>query len=178
RLDTERIGRTIAEVTSLLARRERLFLDHGIDSMATLRRRRAAGEFADEPHGDVFLVIDGWSTVRQDFQDHLPVINQIAAGGLSYGIHLMTTTARWVELSAAVRDQSATRLELRMGDPLDSVADMRRAGTVPRSPGRGLTIDSKLHFLAALPRIDGVTGAADLADGVADLVSAVAENWS
>ncbi len=177
RLDTERIGRTIAEVTSLLARRERLFLDHGIDSMATLRRRRAAGEFADEPHGDVFLVIDGWSTVRQDFQDHLPVINQIATSGLSYGIHLMTTTARWVELSAAVRDQSATRLELRMGDPLDSMVDIRRAGTVPRSPGRGLTIDSKLHFLAALPRIDGVTGAADLADGVGDLVSAVAENW-
>ncbi|MGW3284594.1 type VII secretion protein EccCa [Streptomyces sp. NPDC001002] len=177
RMDHERISRTIAEITSLLARRERLFLDHGIDSMTTLRRRRAAGEFPDEPHGDVFLVIDGWSTVRQDFQDHVPVINQIATSGLSYGIHLMTTTARWVELSAAVRDQSATRLELRMGDALDSMVDIRKAGSVPRSPGRGLTIDSKLHFLAALPRIDGGQDATDLADGVSDLVTAVAENW-
>ncbi|WP_218087421.1 type VII secretion protein EccCa [Streptomyces sp. DvalAA-14] len=178
RLDHERIGRTLAEITSLLARRERLFLDHGIDSMPTLRRRRAAGEFADDPHGDVFLVIDGWSTVRQDFQDHVPVINQLAARGLSYGIHLVTTTARWVELSSQIRDQSATRLELRMGDPLDSMVDIRRAGTVPRVPGRGLTVDSKLHFLIALPRIDGIESAAELADGVGDLVAAVAESWA
>ncbi|WP_329140846.1 type VII secretion protein EccCa [Streptomyces sp. NBC_01476] len=178
RLDHERIGRTLAEITSLLARRERLFLDNGIDSMATLRRRRAAGEFTDEPHGDVFLVIDGWSTVRQDFQDHVPVINQLAARGLSYGIHLITTSNRWVELSSQIRDQSATRLELRMGDPLDSMVDIRRAGSVPRIPGRGLTIDSKLHFLMALPRIDGIESATELADGVSDLVSAVAESWT
>ncbi|MFJ5266784.1 type VII secretion protein EccCa [Streptomyces sp. NPDC088387] len=178
RLDTERIGRTLAEVTSILARRERLFLDHGIDSMPTLRRRRANGEFPEEPHGDVFLVIDGWATVRQDFQDHVPTINQIATNGLNYGVHLIITTARWVELSAAVRDQSGTRLELRMGDPLDSMADMRRAKDVPSVPGRGLTIDTKLHFLAALPRIDGVeSGGAELADGVGDLVSSVAESW-
>ncbi|MBV2354902.1 type VII secretion protein EccCa [Streptomyces sp. J2-1] len=178
RVDHERIGRTLAEITSLLGRRERFFLEHGIDSMPTFRRRRAAGEFPDEPHGDVFLVIDGWSTVRQDFQDHVPTVNQIAARGLSYGIHLITSTARWVELSAQIRDQSATRLELRMGDALDSAVDIRKAGTVPRLPGRGLTTDGKLHFLAALPRIDGVENPADLADGVADLVAAVAENWT
>ncbi|HEY5834692.1 type VII secretion protein EccCa [Streptomyces sp.] len=178
RLDTERVARTLAEVTSILARRERLFLEHGIDSMATLRRRRAAGELPDEPHGDVFLVIDGWSTVRQDFQDDIPVINQLSARGLNYGIHLVTTTSRWVELSAPVRDQAGTKLELRMGDPLDSMVDIRRAGSVPRSPGRGLTLDSKLHFLTALPRIDGVESADDLAAGVADLVSAVSESWS
>ena len=178
RLDHERVSRTLAEVTSLLGRRERLFLEQGIDSMPTFRRRRAAGEFPDEPHGDVFLVIDGWSTVRQDFQDHVPTVNRIAARGLSYGVHLITTTARWVELSSQIRDQSATRLELRMGDPLDSMVDIRRAGSVPRSPGRGLTTDSKLHFLAALPRIDGTESAADLADGVGDLVAAVAESWT
>ncbi|MGW0876559.1 type VII secretion protein EccCa [Streptomyces sp. NPDC002740] len=178
RLDTERIGRTLAEITSLLARRERMFLEHDIDSMATLRRRRAAGEFPDEEHGDAFLVIDGWSTVRQDFQDDLPTINQLAARGLNYGIHLITTTARWVELSAPVRDQAGTKLELRMGDAMDSVVDIRRAQSVPRQPGRGLAPESKLHFLAALPRIDGVEDVTDLAEGVADLVSAVSESWT
>ncbi|MEU3186697.1 type VII secretion protein EccCa [Streptomyces sp. NPDC006923] len=178
RLDTERVGRTLSEITSLLARRERLFLEHGIDSMAALRRRRAAGEFPEEAHGDVFLVIDGWSTVRQDFQDDIPTINQLAARGLNYGIHLMTTTSRWVELPAAVRDQAGTKLELRMGDALDSMVDIRRAASVPRSPGRGLTSDSKLHFLTALPRIDGVEDGGDLSDGVADLVSSVAESWA
>ncbi|MFI0731335.1 type VII secretion protein EccCa [Streptomyces sp. NPDC021225] len=178
RLDQERVGRVIAEVSAVLAHRERFFLDNGIDSMATLRRRRAAGEFPGEKHGDVFLVIDGWSTVRQEYDQHIPTFNAIAGRGLNYGVHLIVTTARWVELSSAVRDQAATRLELRMGDPMDSGIDVRKAAGVPRIPGRGLTRESKLHYLAALPRIDGVAGADDLADGVAGLVAAVREHWS
>ena len=177
RVDTERVGRTVAEVTTLLARRERFFLEHGIDSMATYRKRRAAGEFADEPHGDVFLAIDGWATVRQDFDRHIPTFNALAARGLNYGVHLLVTTARWVELSSSVRDQTGTRLELRMGDPMDSQIDSRKAATVPRSAGRGLTSD-KLHYLSALPRVDGVEDADDLADGVAGLVAAIGENWT
>ncbi|MEU2227599.1 type VII secretion protein EccCa [Streptomyces sp. NPDC018347] len=177
RLDTERVGRTLAEISSLLARRERMFLEHGIDSMATLRRRRAAGEFPEEAYGDVFLVVDGWSTVRQDFQDDIPALSQIAARGLNYGIHLVITAARWVELVAAIRDQAGTKLELRMGDAMDSVVDIRKAASVPRSPGRGLTVEGKLHYLAALPRIDGAERADDLADGVSDLVAAVTESW-
>jgi DNA segregation ATPase FtsK/SpoIIIE, S-DNA-T family len=178
RMDAERVGRTIAEVNALLADREQFFLSHGIDSMATYRRRRAAGEFADQPHGDVFLIVDGWSTLRQDFDRYIPTFNAIAARGLNYGIHLLITTARWVELSAAVRDQAATHLELRMGDPMDSEIDPRRAAAVPRLPGRGITRDSKLHYLTALPRIDSVESAADLADGIAGLVSAVEESWA
>ncbi|MFD9393344.1 type VII secretion protein EccCa [Streptomyces sp. NPDC060000] len=178
RLDGERINRTVAEVTAVLDHREQLFLDNSIDSMATYRRRRAAGEFPDEPHGDVFLVVDGWSTVRQDFDALVPTFNQFAARGLNYGIHLVVSTARWLELSAQVRDQVATRLELRLGDTMDSVVDIRKAATVPRSPGRGLTVGGKLHFLAALPRIDGQESADDLADGVAALVEQVAGHWS
>ncbi|MCX5401155.1 type VII secretion protein EccCa [Streptomyces sp. NBC_00102] len=178
RLDSERISRTVAEVTTVLNHREQLFLDQGIDSMATYRRRRAAGEFADEAHGDVFLVVDGWAQVKQNFDHLLPTFNQLATGGLNYGIHLITTTTRWVELSAQVRDQSATRLELRLGDPMDSVVDVRKAALVPRLPGRGLTVDGKLHFLTALPRLDGFTTTEDLGEGVTALVERIAEHWS
>ncbi|MEU4492024.1 type VII secretion protein EccCa [Streptomyces sp. NPDC023998] len=178
RLDEERVGRVIAEVTTLLAQRERLFLEEGIDSMVTFRRRRAAGEFPQEAHGDVFLVIDGWSTVRQDFDRHIQTFNALAARGLNYGIHLIVTTARWVELSSAVRDQAGTHLELRMGDAMDSGIDARKAATVPRTPGRGLTRDGKLHYLTALPRIDGQPDSDDLSEGVAAMVAAVREHWS
>ncbi|MFJ1967622.1 type VII secretion protein EccCa [Streptomyces sp. NPDC087903] len=178
RLDSERISRTVAEVTAVFNHREQFFLDHGIDSMATYRRRRAAGEFADEPHGDVFLVVDGWAQVKQNFDHLLPTLNQIATGGLNYGIHLVVSTTRWVELSAQVRDQSATRLELRLGDPMDSVVDVRKAATVPRQPGRGLTVDGKLHFLTALPRTDGSDATEDLSDGVAALAESIAAGWS
>ncbi|MYR61459.1 type VII secretion protein EccCb, partial [Streptomyces sp. SID625] len=177
RLDPERVHRTVAEVMALLARREQFFVDHTLDSMASYRRRRAAGEFPDERHGDVFLVVDGWSTVRQDYDDLLAKFSEIATRGLNYGIHLIVTTARWVELSAQVRDQAATRLELRMGDPLDSEVDVRKARSVPRTGGRGLTSDSKLHFLAGLPRLDGGSSTDDLADGVGDLVTRIAAEW-
>ncbi|MFI1401000.1 type VII secretion protein EccCa [Streptomyces sp. NPDC020681] len=177
RLHSERISRTVAEVTAVLNHREQFFLDHSIDSMASYRRRRAAGEFPDEPHGDVFLVVDGWQTVRQDFDTLIPAFNQIAARGLNYGVHLIITTARWVELSAQVRDQAATRLELRLGDTMDSVVDIRKAATVPRTPGRGLTTEGKRHFLAALPRINGQEDTDDLTDGVMATVEGIVEHW-
>ncbi|MFI1829715.1 type VII secretion protein EccCa [Streptomyces sp. NPDC020412] len=178
RMDKERVGRVISEVTAVLAHRERFFLEQGIDSMASYRRRRAAGEFPEEAHGDVFLAVDGWSTVRQDYDQHISTFNALAARGLNYGIHLLVTTSRWVELTAAVRDQTGTRLELRMGDPMDSTIDVRKSASVPRVPGRGLTRDSKLHYLAALPRMDGRTESSDLSEGVADLVARVNEGWS
>ncbi|MEG8279749.1 type VII secretion protein EccCa [Streptomyces sp. AHA2] len=177
RLNPERVHRAVAEVMTLLARREQFFVDHTLDSMQSYRRRRAAGEFPDEPFGDVFMVVDGWSTVRQDYDDLIPKFNELAARGLNYGIHLLVTTTRWVELSAQVRDQAATRLELRMGDPMDSEVDTRKARSVPRSGGRGITADTKMHFLAGLPRLDGSGSLDDLGDGVAHLVSEVSRHW-
>ncbi|MFD4987764.1 type VII secretion protein EccCa [Streptomyces sp. NPDC058374] len=178
RLTPERVHRAVAEVMTLLAHREQLFVDHAVDSMHSYRRRRAAGEFPDEPFGDVFMVVDGWSTVRQDYDDLVKKFNELAARGLNYGIHLLITTTRWVELSAQVRDQSATRLELRMGDPLDSEIDTRKARSVPRSGGRGITADSKMHFLAGLPRLDGSGSLEDLGEGVAHLVAEVSRHWT
>ncbi|GAA4553147.1 type VII secretion protein EccCa [Amycolatopsis samaneae] len=175
RLDLERIHRTIGEVTALLARRERFFTDHGVDSIATYRRKRAAGEFAGERHGDVFLVVDGWSTIRQDFMDLLPTFAELAARGLNYGIHLMIASGRWSEITNAVRDLAGTQLELRLGDPVDSVINMRAAANVPKIPGRGLT-DKELHFLTALPSIDGAAG--EVTEHVAALVERIASAWS
>ncbi|MER5888277.1 type VII secretion protein EccCa [Streptomyces sp. NPDC001941] len=176
RLDTEKVSRTLAEVTTLLDRREAFFQEESIDSMATYRKRRAAGLHADEPFGDVFLVVDGWSTVRSDMFDDMAVFNGLATRGLNYGVHLVISTARWLDLSGGLRDQIGNRLELRMGDPMDSAVDTRKAATVPVRPGRGLSAD-KLHFLTALPRIDGVEDADDLGEALADLVARVAAHW-
>src|ERR1700722_12367409 len=81
-----------------------------------------------------------------------------------------------MELHSAVRDQLGTKLELRLGDPLDSVIDIRAAKNVPEMPGRGLTM-GKHQFLAALPRIDGTSDLNDLEAGVTAMVSAVGEHW-
>ncbi|WP_447002031.1 type VII secretion protein EccCa [Saccharothrix isguenensis] len=177
RMQAERVARTIAEVQGVLAHRERVFAEHGVEGMADYRERRAAGEFADDPHGDVFLVVDGWGSLRADFEQHDQTVRQLAQRGLSYGVHLVLTAGRWSDIHSGLRDQLGTRLELRLGDAIDSVIDMRRAAQVPNSPGRGLTPE-KLHFLAAVPRVDGRAGVDGLAEATRELVQAVAESWT
>jgi len=180
RLEPGQVRRTVAEVFTVLLEREKLFAELGVDSMEAYRRMRRAGSNQDlgqDLFGDVFLVVDGWATVRSDFEDLETVLADIAARGLSYGVHLLVGAARWTELRPAVRDMMTTRLELRLGDPTDSMLDRRTAINVPeQTPGRGITRD-RYHFLAALPRIDGRSSTDDLGDGLADLVSQVARHW-
>jgi S-DNA-T family DNA segregation ATPase FtsK/SpoIIIE len=177
RLDVERLHRTVAEIDGIISRRELAFSARGIDSMNMLRQLRAAGVADDDPYGDVFLVVDGWGTIRQDFPDLAPTLGLIATRGLSYGVHVVVAASRWGELNSQLRDQLGTRFELRMGDPVESHVNIRAAATVPKAPGRGLTED-ELHFLSALPRIDGVSGTADLAEAVATMTDTVAGLWS
>ncbi|HEY0537491.1 MAG TPA: type VII secretion protein EccCa [Actinoallomurus sp.] len=176
RMDVERISRTIAEVQTVLSRRERLFADEGIENMAAYRTLRRAGRYADDPHGDVFLIVDGWATMRADFEEHDGPVRQLAARGLTYGVHLMVASGRWSDIPSVLRDQLGTRLELRLGDSIDSMIDMRAAARVPRTPGSGLTMD-KMIFLAAVPRIDGRSRTADLATATRALAESVADAW-
>ncbi|GIJ62441.1 type VII secretion protein EccCa [Virgisporangium aurantiacum] len=175
RLNTELVSRTVAEVSALITEREQRFAELGIDSMAMYRRRRAEGT-VDDPYGDVFLVVDGWFTLRQEFEAIDAVIRQIVARGLNFGVHLLLTAARWSEVHHGMRDQIGTRLELRLGDPVDSAIDLRAAATVPQVPGRGMTAQ-KYHFLAGLPRIDGDTDPSTVADGSRGLAAVVEEFW-
>ncbi|MET9437995.1 type VII secretion protein EccCa [Streptomyces sp. NPDC006551] len=178
RLDPERVRRTVAEVLGVLNRREEFFRSHSIDSIATYRRKRAAGELPGEAWGDVFLVIDGWGGFRNDYDMLEPVVSDIAARGLGYGIHVVITAARYMEVRAALKDQMLGRLELRLGDVMDSEFDRKVAANVPAGvPGRG-QVPEKLHFMGALPRIDGASSSVDLSEGTAAFVQAVKSGWT
>jgi len=150
RQDPAAVRRTVGEVAGLLAERER----HG----STTRDGRS----------DVFLVVDGWSTIRGEYEDLEPVITDLATRGLSYGVHLVASASRWMDFRPAIRDLFGSRLELRLGDAADSAVSRKAADNVPKAvPGRGITPEG-LHFLAALPR----------AAGVDDLVKAIAAGWT
>ncbi|WP_236077863.1 type VII secretion protein EccCa [Rhodococcus sp. P1Y] len=178
RLDVDRVRRTVAEVTSVIGRRERIFRQRGIDSMPDLRRRRAdprtASRTDDEDiFGDVFLVVDGWGSIRSDFESLEPQLAAIAAQGLSYGVHLLVTASRWAEIRPATKDLIGTRIELRLGDASDSEFGRAKAAQVPESrPGRGMTKDG-LHLLIGLPRLDGSESTSDLGVGISSAVSTI-----
>ena len=176
RSEPDVVRRILAEVAGVVDRREAYFREHGIDSIETYRSRRREGR-ADDGFGDVFLVVDGWSTLRADFDDLEMEIQQLAGRGLTFGLHVVAGAARWSDFRAAMRDVFGTRLELRLGDTVDSEIDRKLAALVPTGrPGRGL-VQSKLHFLGALPRVDGRSSGDDLGDGVVDLVARVATAW-
>lgn len=182
RLEADRVRRTVAELTSLVNEREAAFRAERIESMRQFRDRRAASpQGAAEDRltrfGDVFLVVDGWGAIREDFEQLEPMIGVLAARGLSYGVHVVLCASRWGEFRPALKDMLGTRVELRQGDPADSEMDRRKAAQVPvGKPGRGLTRDGK-HLLLALPRLDGSQDPEDLGAGVADAVARLQARW-
>ncbi|MDF2824990.1 MAG: eccC, partial [Mycobacterium sp.] len=126
RQQPELVRRTVAHIAAELRRRETAF--HG---------------------GHVVLVIDGWATVRNEFDDLEGALAAIATEGLAYGIHLVLTATRWADIRPALKDQIGTRIELRLGDPVDSDIDRGRARLVPANrPGSGLTPDGRPMMLA------------------------------
>jgi S-DNA-T family DNA segregation ATPase FtsK/SpoIIIE len=176
RAEPDVVRRILAEVNGIVDRREAYFRAQGIDSIETYRSRRGAGR-ADDGYGDVFLVVDGWSTLRAEFDDLELEIQQLATRGLTFGLHLVAAAGRWADFRAAMRDVYGTRLELKLGDPMDSEIDRKVAALVPQGrPGRGL-VAGKLHFLGALPRVDGQADPESVGDGVDRLVARVAEAW-
>ncbi|MBX6357383.1 MAG: type VII secretion protein EccCa [Micromonosporaceae bacterium] len=178
RRDVDKVRRTIGELYGLLQAREALFAENGVEGAAAYRRAKQQGKFEQDPFGDVFLVVDGWSTIRAEFEDLEPTINELASRGLGFGIHVLASTNRWMDVRAAVRDMFGTKIELRLGEPSDSVINRRAAVNVPeRAPGRGLTPDG-YHFLAGLPRLDGEQRVDDLADAVSEFVKTAQAYWT
>jgi DNA segregation ATPase FtsK/SpoIIIE, S-DNA-T family len=177
RANPDLVRRMVAEVSTVLAEREERFRTNGIEAMSAYRQLKRAGHHADDQFGDVFLIIDGWATFRAEFEDLEQRVTAIAGQGLSFGVHVIVGANRWAEIRAALKDTLGTRVELRLGDPSESEIDRRVAAAVPGSrPGRGTT-QQRLHFLAALPRIDGSSDPSDLAVAYADLVEKVRTSW-
>jgi S-DNA-T family DNA segregation ATPase FtsK/SpoIIIE len=177
RRDASAVRRTVADVAQVLRDREERFDKHHIDGMASYRQAWHKGRFGDDPYGDVFLVVDGWLTLRNEFDDLEEKITDLATRGLAYGVHVVVSCARWFDLRPGIRDLFGTKLELRLGDPVDSFLNRKAAANVPAgAPGRGIT-DAGHHMLIGLPRVDGSTRTDDLTAGVKHLVDRIATEW-
>ncbi|KAA1428247.1 type VII secretion protein EccCa [Nocardioides antri] len=155
----------VPHVAGLAGRTEGDVVRRIVAEVQDIADRREAGQ-PDDGRGEIFLCVDGWGTLRAEYDELEPALQQLAQRGLGLGIHLVVSAARWSDFRAALRDQLGTRLELRLGDPIDSEVDRKVAASVPKDrPGRGL-VPGPLHFLAAEP------------PGVEDLVASVTAAWA
>src|SRR5918999_5066062 len=121
---------------------------------------RNAGSFPD-----VFLLVDGWEAFKREFEGLDRELEELAATGLSFGIHVAVAANRWAEIRPALLDNLGSRLELRLHDAIDSLVSRQAAAALPAEvPGRGLTMDG-LQLQAATAELGTLIGEA-------------AEHWS
>ena len=142
RNEPELLRRIVSQLLSVCRRRQDFRQQHGPEA-----------RFPDN-YGEVVLAVDGWATLRREFDALEDPITALSAQGLSVGVHVVLTANRWAELRPMLKDHLGTRIELRLGDPAESEMDRRRAhllATCP--PGRGLTKDGK-EFVVARPQLD------------------------
>src|SRR5688500_2959557 len=170
KLDREPVARVVRQLRTEVEDREQAFREAGHESMSGAR---GAGAFPD-----VFLLIDGWEVFKREFEGLDREVEELAATGLSFGVHVVVAANRWAEIRPALLDNLGTRLELRLHDAIDSLVSRQAAASLPAEvPGRGLTMDG-LHFQAALPRADGVDDDEGTAFALGRLLSDAAEHWS
>ncbi|EWS91773.1 FtsK/SpoIIIE family protein [Streptomyces filamentosus NRRL 11379] len=178
RADRERAARTVEEVRTMLALREDLFREHGIDSVDQLRTLHAAGRLPELASAEILLVIDGFGALRDDFDELDDAIADILKRGGGYGIHVVAGMLRWNDVRIAIQSNFGTRVELRLNDPGESGIDRKLAETLsPDEPGRVLT-DGKLFAQVALPRTDGVDDTTGLGAVLERTARTVRATWN
>ncbi|WP_267130061.1 FtsK/SpoIIIE domain-containing protein, partial [Cumulibacter manganitolerans] len=137
----EALPHTAAVATAAQPERVRATIRH----VAALVRSRE-----DDPTsagGRVYLAVDGLTRLRADHEDLEAVVLDVARRGLRLGVHVLCTALRWLDVRPPLRDLLGTRLELRLGDPVESEIDRRNAARVPRgTPGRGLTAEGRALY--------------------------------
>jgi S-DNA-T family DNA segregation ATPase FtsK/SpoIIIE len=170
KLDREAIPRIVAQLHAVIEDREALFRERGWEGM---RDARAAADGVP----DIVLVVDGWEVFKREFEGLDRQVEELAAGGLSFGVHVVVAANRWAEIRPALLDNLGSRLELRLNDAIDSLVSKRAAESLPAEvPGRGLTPDG-LHVQVALPRVDGLADEAGAGEALGMIARQAAEHW-
>ncbi|KAA1419972.1 type VII secretion protein EccCa [Mumia zhuanghuii] len=177
RNDPERINRTVQEVMGVLDEREELFRRYGLESMHDYRRAREEGRIPADTPGDVFLVIDGWATFREEYDALDYAVDEIAARGGAYGVHVVLTVTQSMQIRMRMQPSFGGRLELRLNDVYDSQFGRKVMEQIPKDiSGRG-AMEGERIFQAAVPRIDGVREVEDVFEAQRELFAAIADRW-
>jgi S-DNA-T family DNA segregation ATPase FtsK/SpoIIIE len=177
RSDRERMGRLLEELLAMVRQREHIFRDKHVDSLAMLRSMHARGEVPELVSPDIVLLVDGFSSMRTDFEDLEPAFADLLLRGGSFGLHVVIATNRWNDVRMQQQPLFGQRVELRLNDPSESVVGRRIAETLsPEEPGRAVT-DDKLFAQIALPVLDDTDDDA-IGEQLEQLARRSAASWS
>ncbi len=150
RHDPESVGRLLREMRVLADERAAAFRRLGVTSLAALRAHPEGEQVLPDPlAAEVYLLVDGAGVLRSEFPELDLALADLASTSLQFGVHVVLTAGRWLDVRPALLDAISTRVELRLNDPVDSLAGRRLAETLPAGrPGRGLLRDGRHVQLA------------------------------
>lgn len=184
-IDPEQVKRIIAEMLTLIEEREQAFSRLRL-TLNKLRERKfggVEGPVPDDPFGDVYLVIDGWPTFVNNWENLVVDAQRILAKGPDVGVHVLVSTGGWVasKFPSGMVNRLTSNIELKLDDTDDrGKNNLKVAKSVPfgdqqvylddddegggeveklqvrKIRGRGTSMDG-YHFQAGLPEltIDG-----------------------
>lgn len=182
RAEPDAINRMLAQVRTVIESRAQIFRDNGIATMAEYRRLRLdpmSPLNAQDPYGDVFVMIDGWDAAvaeGQVLQHRGGEVESTIVGALNYGVHFVISTSRVVEMRGIEPHMKAIiefHSETEMSRVSSQMAKARRADA-----GHVIVKGSEHYGLVALPRIDGVEDPASINTGMQALIADVAEQFA
>lgn len=151
--ETDLVAGTVSQLVQLKNTREKLFAEQNLDSVTKYRQfRKNNPTFSDRFAQDVFLVIDGWSSFKQNFEGEAEQVVQLAANGMGFGIHLFVSSANWTQLGSVLKANLQNKVELKLADPYDSAIDRHAQAKLLINPGWALTPDG-LQLAIAKPEI-------------------------
>jgi DNA segregation ATPase FtsK/SpoIIIE, S-DNA-T family len=172
------IARLLREVGAVVDERAAAFRSAGVTSLAGLRASQRRAELLPDPlAAELFLLIDNVGLLRGELTDLELGLTELATTSLQFGVHLVVTAGRWLDIRPALLDAIGTRLELRLNDPVDSQFGRATAATLPGDrPGRGLVRDRR-QFQLALPWRPGDAAVPDARAAVEQAAAAAAARW-
>ncbi|MGO1570262.1 MAG: type VII secretion protein EccCa [Canibacter sp.] len=176
RADSDKLLRLLEEIMTMMGRREEVMRKHGIDSVAELRRRHRRGELPELESGEIVLLVDGYGTLRQDFDSLNDIFTTLMQRASGLGVHLILTLTRQSELRIAHHPLFGTKIELKLNDPADSIIDRKLAKVIKSSsPGRAIT-EAQTFVQAALPALEDPVDIS-ISEALDDLATKIAQSW-
>ncbi len=123
KLEREAVTRVVRQLRTEVEDREQAFREAGHESMTAARNART--------FPDIFLLIDGWEAFKREFEGLDREVEELAATGLSLGVHVVVAANRWAEIRPALLDNLGTRHELKLHDAIDSLVSRQAAASLP-----------------------------------------------
>jgi DNA segregation ATPase FtsK/SpoIIIE, S-DNA-T family len=166
----ETLARVVRELRAFVDERAAMMRDAQVADLGELRRRASHDS---DPLPELVLAIDGMALLRAHYPDVEAEVAELASTGLHYGVHVVVTASRWLDIRPVLLDALGTRIELHLSDPLESQVNRHVAAALPAdTPGRALTREGQ-QVQIALPLLLAPTASHSLHDGIAQLVDAV-----